>query len=81
MGRLSFTNQLWGKARSYLETSLAIRPTPQGYQALGQLMQRVGDREAAARAFQRGLSLETESQAGAVATSRVGAALAANIRG
>jgi HemY protein len=67
VGRLSFTNQLWGKARSYLETSLAIRPSPQGYQALGQLMQRVGDREAAARAFQRGLSLETESPAGAVA--------------
>jgi HemY protein len=57
VGRLSFRNQLWGKARSYLETSLAIRPTAETCEALGQLMQRIGDREAATKAFQRGLAL------------------------
>lgn len=57
VGRLSFRNQLWGKARSYLETSLAIRPAPETCEALGQLLDRIGDKEAAARAYQRGLSL------------------------
>jgi HemY protein len=56
-GRLSFRTQLWGKARSYLETSLSIRPTAETCEALGQLLQRIGEKEAAAKAFERGLSL------------------------
>jgi HemY protein len=63
VGRLSFRNQLWGKARSYLETSLAIRPDAETCEALGQLMQRLGDKEGAARTFERGLSLATEKSA------------------
>jgi HemY protein len=59
VGRLSYRNQLWGKARSYLETSLAIRPDAATCEALGQLLQRIGDKEAAAAAFQRGLALRT----------------------
>jgi len=71
VGRLSYRNQLWGKARSYLETSLAIRPTPETCEALGQLMQRIGDKDAAAQAFQRGLALRTAATAGqASATAR-----------
>lgn len=62
-GRLSFRNQLWGKARSYLETSLAIRPAAETCEALGQLLQRIGEREAAARAFERGLALRTGTAA------------------
>jgi len=58
-GRLSYRNQLWGKARSYLETSLSIRPAAETCAALGQLLQRIGDREGAARAFERGLALST----------------------
>ncbi|MCC7330505.1 MAG: heme biosynthesis protein HemY [Gammaproteobacteria bacterium] len=57
VGRLSFRNQLWGKARSYLETSLSVRPSAETCAALGQLLDRIGDREAAARAYQRGLAL------------------------
>jgi HemY protein len=63
VGRLSFRNQLWGKARSYLETSLALRPAAETYEALGQLMERIGDREAAARAYQRGLAMRTRMTA------------------
>jgi HemY protein len=59
VGRLSFRNQLWGKARSYLETSLAIRPAVAAYQALGQLMERIGEKDAAARAYQKGLEMST----------------------
>jgi len=57
-GRLSYRNQLWGKARSYLETSLSIRPEAETCEALGRLLARIGDKEAAARAFERGLALK-----------------------
>lgn len=56
-GRTCVRHQLWGKARSYLETSLAIRTAPETYHALGQLMARVGESQSASRAFERGLSM------------------------
>jgi HemY protein len=56
-GRTCIRHQLWGKARSYLETSLAVRPSAEAWQALGQLLARVGEAPAAARAFERGLAL------------------------
>lgn len=62
-GRLSFRNQLWGKARSYLETSQSIRPAAETCAALGQLLERIGEHEAAARAWQRGLGLSLGSPA------------------
>jgi HemY protein len=55
--RLSVRNELWGKARSYFETSNAIRPSPETWHDLGQLMLSLGEDEAASDAFQRGLSL------------------------
>jgi len=56
-GRASVRHQLWGKARSYLESSLAIRPAPEAYRALGQLMARVGEAQSASRAYERGLAM------------------------
>jgi len=56
-GRASVRHQLWGKARSYLEASLAIRPVPEAYRALGQLMARVGEAESASMAYERGLAM------------------------
>jgi len=50
-------HQLWGKARSYLEASLAIRPVPEAYRALGQLMARVGEAQSASVAYERGLAM------------------------
>lgn len=64
VGRLSFRNQLWGKARSYLETSLSIRPAVETWQALAQLMDRIGDKDAAARAWQKGLEMTLKATAG-----------------
>ncbi len=58
-GRASVRHQLWGKARSYLETSLAIRPEPETYRALGLLMARVGESQSASRAYEKGLSMAT----------------------
>lgn len=52
--------ELWGKARSYLESSLAIRATPMAYQQLGQLMLRLDEKEAATIAFAKGLTLSND---------------------
>jgi len=59
-GRACIRNELWGKARSYLESSLAIRPTPEAYHELGQLMLKLKDREAATSAFAKGLILSNK---------------------
>ena len=54
-GRLCLKNELWGKARSYLETSLAIRPTPEVWHLYGDLLARLGEGGAASEAFRKGL--------------------------
>lgn len=56
-GRASVRNELWGKARSYIESSLAIAPTPAAYHELGQLMIQLDDPAAATAAFAKGLTL------------------------
>jgi HemY protein len=55
-GRLCLRTQLWGKARSYLETSLAIRAHPETWQILGELLVRLGESGAASEAFRQGLA-------------------------
>lgn len=56
-GRLAIANELWGKARSYLETSLELKPRADAYQVYGRLMAHLGDADLAAEAFRSGLSL------------------------
>ena len=58
--RLCLRSQLWGKARSYLETSLAIKPRPEAYQVYGRLLEHMGEADGAADAFRLGLSLVTQ---------------------
>jgi HemY protein len=60
LGRLCIRNQLWGKARSYLESSIAINPQPETYRELGMLLEQLGDSVAAAECYQKGLVLATE---------------------
>jgi HemY protein len=55
--RLCMANELWGKARSYLETTIGIRPEPQSYALYGELLDKLGEHEAAARAYQAGLKI------------------------
>lgn len=45
--RLSMQAELYGKARSFLETSIAIRPRLEAYQLLAALMEQLGERERA----------------------------------
>ena len=59
--RLCLRTELWGKARSYLETVIAIRPTPDAYQEYGRLLNQLGEGEAAADAYRAGLSLVARS--------------------
>jgi HemY protein len=56
-GRLCMRQELWGKARSYLETALAIGPSPETYELYGRLLTRLGEGEAAAEAYRSGLSM------------------------
>lgn len=55
--RLCLRNELWGKARSYLDTVVSIRPTPEVYQEFGRLLSQLGDEEGAANAYRAGLNL------------------------
>lgn len=56
-GRACLRNELWGKARSYIESSIAIEATPAAYHELGQLMLRIDEPAAATTAFAKGLTL------------------------
>ena len=53
--RLCLRNELWGKARSYLETVITMRPTPEAYQEYGNLLAQMGEADAAADAYKDGL--------------------------
>jgi len=57
LGKLSLRNQLWGKARSYLEASIGIQPTPEAYRLLGDLLDQLEDPQAAAECYRKGLAL------------------------
>jgi HemY protein len=70
-GRLCLNNQLWGKARSYLETSLAIRPDPETWRIYGELLVQLGESGAASEAFRQGLAAASGSSP-ALAAPHVG---------
>lgn len=55
--RLCLRNELWGKARSYLETVISLRPSPEAYQEYGALLNQLGQTDAAADAYQEGLGM------------------------
>ena len=56
-GRLCIAAKLWCKARSYLESSIVVAPSPEAYAALAQLFNTVGEPERATRAYSDGLAL------------------------
>ena len=51
LGRLCVQRELWGKAQSYLEASLATQPTEAAHVALARLFERIGRTEEANRHF------------------------------
>ncbi|MCY3729832.1 MAG: hypothetical protein OXF98_00690 [Rhodospirillaceae bacterium] len=57
--RLCMALELWGKARSYLESSLAMAPGTDAYALYGRLLNQFGEEANAAVAFRSGLGLVT----------------------
>ncbi len=60
LGRLSIKNKLWGKAKTYLEESIDIKPIPEAYRILAYALDKLGDDRATVQ-YQKGLELATES--------------------
>lgn len=61
LGRLCIRNSLWGKARSYLETCIALSPSAEAYSALAQLLEKMGEPEQASQCYRKGLLLATSN--------------------
>jgi|GEM_PF-266783 len=55
--RICLVSKLWGKARSYLEAAVAIRPSQEMYKELGDLLEMMGETQAAVNCYRRGLAL------------------------
>ena len=55
--RLCLRTELWGKARSYLETVISLRPSPEVFQEYGALLNQLGETDAAADAYRDGLGM------------------------
>lgn len=57
LGRICKSTQLWGKARTYLEESIYIVPTPEAFAELGALLEELEDPAGACTAYRQGLLL------------------------
>jgi HemY protein len=57
LGQLCVQQELWGKARSYFEASLAIEPSHTAYVELGKLLERIGKPGEASQVYRKGLEL------------------------
>jgi HemY protein len=60
LGRLCMQQELWGKARSYLEASLAVGPSHTAYVEFGRLLERIGQPGEANQVYRKGLELALE---------------------
>ncbi len=59
LGRLCLRNELWGKARDYLQDSINVQANPEAYYEFAKLHEHEGNREAAAECYEKGLALAT----------------------
>lgn len=62
LGRLSLANQLWGKARDYLEASLSINPNVEACSELARLLAHLGEGERSNALYREGLALLNREQ-------------------
>ena len=53
LGKICKQNQLWGKARSYLEAGIGIKPTAMAYQELAELFEKLGSNFEAAECYRK----------------------------
>jgi HemY protein len=61
-GKVCMRNQLWGKARSYLDASLRLQAAPETYHALARLAAETKNMEEANRFYRMGLELAAKPQ-------------------
>lgn len=61
LGQLCINQQLWGKAKYYLEQSNEIEPTPFAYLTLGALYEKLGDSALSCKSYKQGLELVTHT--------------------
>ncbi len=57
LGKLCMRQNLWGKAQSYIEASLALEPTHDGHMTLAALMEQIGKPQEAVQHFRRSAEL------------------------
>ena len=57
LGRLALRNQIWGRARSYLESAAASGAGAEAYNELGHLLERLGEKDEALACYRKGLEL------------------------
>lgn len=57
LGKLCANRELWGKAQSYLEASVAVEPTYSAHLALAQLQEKLGNPDAARKHYRESLEL------------------------
>lgn len=55
LARLCLAHKLWGKARHYLETTLALQPNADAYAELGRLLSFLGEQQKALDCYKTGL--------------------------
>lgn len=55
LGKLCLQQELWGKAQSYLEASLALQPNAEAHLALGRMLERMGRQQDACQHYQKSL--------------------------
>ncbi|MFP4243450.1 MAG: heme biosynthesis HemY N-terminal domain-containing protein [Ectothiorhodospira sp.] len=60
LGRLCKLAKAWGKARGYLESSVAARPSAEAYRELGELLEQLGEEKLAQDAYRKGLQVAVE---------------------
>ena len=61
LGRLAMRSQLWGKANGYLETSVGIAPSVEGYQLLANLLEQMDDPVEAAECYRKATLLASKT--------------------
>ena len=59
LGRICMRNQLWGKAREFLQESIDVQANPEAYYEFARLHEHEGNREDASLCYEKGLILAT----------------------
>ena len=57
LGKLCMHQKLWGKAQSYLEASISLKPSHATYEALGRLAELLGKSDDASRYYQQAMAV------------------------